>query len=202
VVFDIESGQVIGQCPKDWLPVFLLDSKALLTITDPIVLSEVNRYEVEERKLKPIPKSFEGETNQTRFLGASSDQLFTGLNTENGHWTVPSWMPEFIRPTLKSLFDKWKRPLTVKSWNINTGKQFKECQVAYLGGLMTKVSFDGSLMTIEDNDDLSLWDLPPRRSTTCWLISSTLALLALWLAYPRRIHPQKLHPQLISLAPQ
>src|SRR5450432_2056526 len=50
-----------------------------------------------------------------------------------------------------------------------------------------RISSDSLLLAMEDNDELCLWDIPPRRSTTCWLVCCSVACLAFWLAWPRKV---------------
>ena len=54
------------------------------------------------------------------------------------------------------------------------------------GHYKVKASSDGLLLAVEDNQELSLWDIPPRRSVTCWLVCGGVGVLALLLAWSGR----------------
>ena len=187
VVFDIESGLEIGQCPNAWMPHFLPDNKTLMTLTDRDLGSDVNWYELGQQKLNHLPRVLQDETNKVEVLGVSRNWLFTVVHIGRQSLALPSWVPVSIRQLVESLFKKVRQAVIIKTWDSNTGKLFEERKVTIWAELpVLTIAPDGLKMAVEDNKDLSLWDIPPRRSLTCWLICISFALIALWAGYPRR----------------
>lgn len=196
VVFDIESGLVIGQCPKAWMPHFLPDNNTLMTLTDRDLVSDVNWYELGQQKLNHLSRVLQNETNKVEVLGVCSNWLFTVVHIGHQPLALPSWVPFWIRQSVESLFKKVKQTVVIKTWDTNNGKLFDERKVTILAELpVLTLSPDGLKVTVEDSKDLSLWDIPSRRSLTSWLVCISFALVALWIGYPRR---QKAHSVVIT----
>lgn len=186
VVFETASGQVIGQCQIGWIPHFLTGNKTLLVFPGRISPGELKRYEIEQQKLKQLTHTLKIESSAL-LLGAGKDRFFTcSIEEIENKMKSPAWIPATIREWIDSMYWKMNRPLTVKAWDASSGQLADEFQITYKVSVLSYVSPDGLYLAIEDSNELALWDLPPRRSLTCWLICSSLAAFAFWIGWSRR----------------
>ena len=48
------------------------------------------------------------------------------------------------------------------------------------------LSPDGNWVAVHDARNVQVWELSPRRPLSCWLTCSALALLAVWVGWPRK----------------
>jgi hypothetical protein len=122
----------------------------------------------------------------------------------------PTWVPQTVIDVLEQCLG-WNRyllrlrdPITLQEHcafvveldpqAIRQAAGFKafspNSRATQLGGLLRRlvaVSPDGQFVIVRGNDYLNIWDVPPPREPASWLTTGAIALLALWVAWPRKL---------------
>ncbi|MFT3881686.1 MAG: WD40 repeat domain-containing protein [Gemmatales bacterium] len=187
VVFDMLTGREIGKCPDSRIPLFLPDSRTLIAMPDILGAGKVQWYQIEEEAVKPLTLSRDIDPLLERLVGTSPKQFLTVREWDSAPGrTLPTWIPVSLRDRVNAALDWTKHTLYIQSISNSTGLVRDEFPLRVNSFVECKITPDGLLLAMEEYDSLSLWDLPPRRSLTCWLICSSLAAFALWIGYPRR----------------
>lgn len=200
IVFDLSSEQVIGRCDKAWSALFLDDSSTLVTLPEPYHLNnlgipfEVNNsttkhidwYRVEADQFHLMQKPGHGVQAKALFLDANPAALLTYHLVDNNPKRLPLWIPDGIRSKCEAALGWWMYHLLIESCHCETGEVRETFQIRVRSISNTKLSPDGQLLAIQEDTSLSLWDLPPRRSLTCWLSCFVFAAFVLWIGWPRR----------------
>lgn len=110
------------------------------------------------------------------------------------------WVPDNYRAKLADTLGllQVKVPFTV--WSTENGEATNRFTLS-LPGTMEKngwqsfnrvnahadvISSDGTLLGLSDTASLSLWNIPPRRHWSCWVMTGGFTMLALWCGWPRR----------------
>ena len=191
-VFDLNAEQAIAVCPNSRIPLFLSDSRTLIAIP-PIYNSKKGCwYQLDGSKVTPSQITMTLDPEKEYLLGASDARLLTGTWDHSDRWSFPEWIPESLRDKLEVAMGRKKYRLQIRSCNSTTGQVCDEFVLQVSDREVATVSPDGLLLALKNYDHISLWDIPPRRSLTCWLVCISFALIALWIGYPRRQKAQSL----------
>lgn len=186
VVFDVESGQAIGQCSDAWIPHFFPDNKTILALPNRLFSGDLTWYEIVGKNFSPLKRNT-GGVSKGLLIGTSKHRLLTSRHDFHDKAGLPSWIPTYIREWINSIYWDFNRLFPIMSWDIETGQLVDEFSISFKLSLLSYVSSDGQYLAIEDAYELCLWDIPPRRSTRCWLVCSSVMLLAFWIAWPRKL---------------
>jgi hypothetical protein len=110
------------------------------------------------------------------------------------------WIPQGYHAKLKELMGlfQFKVPFTV--WSAESGDVLHRFTLSLPGTMNMNgshsfnrvnshadvISSDGTLLGLSDTASLSLWNIPPRRHWSCWVVAGGFVLLAMWCGWPRR----------------
>ena len=202
IVFDLSSGREAGRCLGARRTVFLSDNGTLVTlpgfysvhqirifyliVDDVYSTNHIHWYQISADNVTQLPKSSYAVWEKAYLLDANPAILLTYDLDDSIKRQLPSWIPVGLRDKLEEVLGWKKDTLVIRSCDIYTGVVRQEYKIQVKGLSEAKVSPDGFLLALKEYDSLSLWDILPHRSITCWLVCSSLALFALWLGYPRR----------------
>ncbi|HQR09368.1 MAG TPA: WD40 repeat domain-containing protein [Gemmatales bacterium] len=187
VVFHIASGRVIGQCVGSKVSLFETDGKTLINLPAVFQSGHLQRFEIQGGALITSPSPESPEIEQDRLLTANLHSILTFQPILETPKPLPEWIPRVVRDYLTSLRGRPKIIFNIKSSDTHTGQLQQEFALRAANISNPLLSSDGSYLAIMDYAQLCLWDIPPRRSLTCWLVCIGMAALAFWLAWPRRM---------------
>ncbi len=191
-VFDMTTGQALGHCPDSLVPCFLPDNRTLIAMPAILGTGKVQWYQLEEVTIKPLALSRQIDPLIERLLGASPKQLLTFQRNSTPRRNLPTWLPAPLRANLETALGWTNHNLFIQSTNTSTGEVRDEFILRTNGRVDSRISPDGLLLALEEHKELYLWDIPPRRSSTCWLVCISFTLIALWIGWPRRQQAQSL----------
>lgn len=208
VLFDLTTDRIIGQCPDSHIPVFLPDSQTLIALpacNSSYLVRERLRgkaqwYRLCEGQLTPHPLSYEILSVDAMFkvpqaVATDPGRILTLHEDDTTQRSLPEWIPDAVRERLEAALGWTKRYLLVQLFETGTGR------VRHTFKLRTgvsessfsceniRVSPDGLLLAFKDDNELILWDIPPRRSFVCWLVCGVIAFFVICLAWPKRMNP-------------
>jgi WD40 repeat protein len=188
-VNDLSSELYLGQRPKGQMALFRPDNKTLITMPGLFHPGKYHWHQIDGDKLISLPTAKEEDSEQENLMAGCPLVFLTFPYTTGPDRKLPGWMPDMLRDKLDSLLGWPKTTLTVKSFDVATGKKQNQFLIRVRNSLLSqpRLSSDGLLLATEDEYKLSLWDITPQRSATSWLVCSSLALFAMWLGYPRRL---------------
>lgn len=188
-VIDLSSELYLGQRPKGQMALFRPDNKTLITLPGLFHPGKYHWHQIDGDKLISLPTAKEEDSEQENLMASCPLVFLTFPYVTGPDRKLPAWTPDMLRSKLESILGWPKITLTVKSFDAETGRMQNQFSVRIREsiGSQPRLSSNGLLLAIEDNYKLSLWDIPPHRSTTSWLVCSGVALFAMWLVYPRRL---------------
>jgi len=193
IVFDLSTGRQIGECQGATHPLFLPDNKTLLTFSNHLLTKDgegmiIKWFKLEGDQIRPMPQVVMFSQEWVLVADAANVISFRVHRPGDSGFKLPDWLPRSLQNKLNDLINLIDSKVIIRAIDSSTGQTQCEfgIRVQDLGRFTTKVSPDGMVLASQGVEHLALWDLPPRRSLTCWLVSSSLAAFALWLAWPRR----------------
>lgn len=111
------------------------------------------------------------------------------------------WIPDSYRAKLADILGllQFKVPFTV--WSAESGDVLHRFTLSLPGTMEPNgshsfnrvnahadvISSDGTLLGLSDTASLSLWNIPPRRHWSCWVVTGSFVLLAVWCGWRRRV---------------
>lgn len=193
IIYDFKTHQELAHCENKYTPRFLKDGETLLFSSG----GSFSRARMENGKLEEQPFQLQPNIQPMYPFQISNNHLLT---LEEDYGPSPAWldwMPEQVRNWLG-----W-RGVIVNIWSLQTGNVAQSLSLPVakerkgnfgitIGGRSVfpgeaEISNDGNLLAINDETDLSIWEIPPRRSLWSWLTSGTLLLGVILLAWPRKV---------------
>lgn len=190
-VFDMKTGQMLGQCSGATTPLFFEDNKTIVAMPGFNRPGKFEWHHLEDGKLVPasLPKPFHSEP--ATLLAACSTKWLTIQPETAAHPSLPAWLPEGMRNNLEAALGWTKNAQVVRSYGVFTGQLRDEFKIKAQNITKAIVSLDGMLLATEDGENISLWDVSPKRSITCWLVCGGMAVVAVLLVWPKRKQPVK-----------
>ncbi|HQR07239.1 MAG TPA: hypothetical protein PLN21_10475 [Gemmatales bacterium] len=197
LVFDLYSKKMIGECKNMCPPRLLNDSKTLMCVPEySLGESQAKWYSLEESAMVRLPVST-SEMVTGGYACSNSRNFVTAELIDPSSppfWHAWTWLSDTSKMTLARWLGLFKFNIEVSLWNNNTGRLEKRFPILVSAdeGLPTSghrnwLLNDSSQMLLNVGTAIALWDLPPRRSLSCLLIALGITLVALWLAWPRRM---------------
>jgi len=200
-VYDWQAVEEIGVCHDSRSPLCFADNTTLFVsgVTDENRM--IKRFLIVNEQLKPVPTFTREHTLPTTFHVINNKHILTG-NMTSRRVRFPEWVEDYLVFPLRRFFGLNVVTIKMQVHDIVTHEIRHEFDVRMksMDGIiyfsmfqepMFKVSPDGQLIVMQDGDEVSLWDIPPRRSLWCWIICLGICLLALFLAWPRRVVIQR-----------
>ncbi len=196
-VFDLTAGQAIGHITHSEIPQFLPDSKVLISTPRIYQTGKAQWYVIDSDTIKPLslshPMDFEFQG-----LAISPGLLLTFRWDRATTRTLPKWIPSSIREKLEAALGWKKLTYFVTSMDTSSGRVRDDFIFRVrmyhpaVEPVNIRLSPDGMLLAFKEDAELSLWEIPPRRSFTCWLVCCGIGIIALLLAWPRRVKQSNL----------
>ncbi len=192
-VFDLFAGRSIGHCSHSQIPLFLPDSNVMVTTPSPYQTGKAQWYVLDSEAIKPLSISRPMEV-ELQGLVASPGLLLMFYWDRATTKTLQKWIPFSLRDKLETFLALGWKNLAYHVTSIDAGSgrtrdnfilRVKNSHPAIEFDNI-RVSPDGMLLALKGDAELSLWDIPPRRSFTYWLVCCSVAFLAFWLAWPRK----------------
>ncbi len=128
------------------------------------------------------------------------DNYFVTIKKELIEHAWLNRLPDFIHAKVGSLLPSGR--LHFRFWDLETGQLIPEHSVVipFKGGswlnplpgypLLNEeltISDDGRYLAVKNDKVITVWETQPHRSVMCWLVCCSIAILALWLAWPRKV---------------
>jgi hypothetical protein len=186
IVCDLVNKGQINHFRNVTAPRFTANGKVLTTLTYRSQPRGENRYVFTD------PSYFEvGAVNEKEGLLCVNDDLY--VTAEETPCTIPGWpllqkLPKGITKKMTEWLGYPKLNAEMTVWRRSTREPLHRFSLSlkgephFIGG----TNADGSLLALDVTGEVTLWDIPPRRSLFCWISCGSMVTLAFWLAWPRK----------------
>jgi len=196
-VFDLRTGRVIGLCKYSSIPVFSSETGTIIALPGFNQLGDFHWYQLNEEKIQRLSISHRLKSDLHGLASAPGLLVKSSRNSLNSNSSTPSslpkWIPSVLRSPLEAALGYGNQSYNVTSIETSSGRIRDDFIIQVnlphrLNEVIdTKVSRDGLLLAVKEYEQLSLWNIPPRRSLACWLVCGGIACIALLVAWPRRV---------------
>ena len=206
VLYDLRERREVMRFGESGWPHFSSDDQLLVFIPfGNLGGKQPSRYRFDGRAWNREARCEETFADGEHVLGFAADCYVTGLNefafdpTEGGHWLQHA--PKLARSAIQWFLQQDR--VRFRLWAIEDGQLLREFLVplsirssrlhdiramdwSLVTGVEWKLASTGLYVAVIDDTGLSVWKTARTRPLSCWLTCSALALLAVWVGWPRR----------------
>jgi WD40 repeat protein len=188
-VLDLQTGKRVGTCQEALLCKFMPDRTTLVTVhtKDLVTPAQVKWYDCTANGVGQIESKVLTAWESEYLQGFGSGVAIGGVRDSVTVDLPVSWLPADWQTALQRVLGRTNDSARLKLVDLASGSRLQTMHVNYKSTFDAKLSPSNRFLAVSDDEKVTVWDVPPDRPTSCRITCMGLALLAVYVGWPRKV---------------